>query len=329
MMMASHVLPPAAQAACGDAAMRRGARAPLRAAPRRQLCARATAREAAEADADAASTSGRRAVLFAAAAAIAAARPARAAEDAAPPPPPPQQQQQAAAVAFSQPLALAAEQPGEPQPLQPPPQPQQQPPSQRVSSASQSDDGTGDVSLLTTEAAASALTPTDRQVLALNRRVQAQNRAPPGFPAFVRQGFDIKIIADGFSADAAGLVFRDFESGDASRATPVDGQEVVFDYVGYNESGAVIDSSYRLGRPAQTRLGVKGMIPGFELGIRGMRPGGKRRVVVPPALGPPVGPQTFFSAKQCEVFDVEMHEIRDCERKTVGMFSNVVCRPVV
>jgi FKBP-type peptidyl-prolyl cis-trans isomerase len=199
---------------------------------------------------------------------------------------------------------------------------------QRVSAASQSDDGTGDVSLLTLAAAERDLTPTDRQVLELNRRVQAQNRAPPEFPAFVRQGFDIKIIGDGFVADAQGIVFRDYEIGDAKKPLPLDGQEVVFDYVGYNESGAVIDSSYRLGRPAQTRLGVKGLIPGFELGLRGMRPGGKRRVVVPPALGPPVGPQTFFSAKQCEVFDVEMREVRDCERKTVGMFSNVVCTPI-
>ena len=43
---------------------------------------------------------------------------------------------------------------------------------------------------------------------------------------------------------------------------PAEGQEVVFDYTGYNESGAVIDSTYRKGAPAQTRLGIRGLIPG-------------------------------------------------------------------
>jgi FKBP-type peptidyl-prolyl cis-trans isomerase len=255
-------------------------------------------------------------LLSAAAAALAPPRPARADEAAAP-----------------DEAAPAPAPPADPSPL---PEPYssssssaRQQPMQQVSAAAQSDDGTGDVALLTTESASRELTPTDRQVLALNRRVQAQNRAPPEFPAFVRRGFDILIVADGFEADGQGLVFRDYVAGDATKPLPRDGQEVVFDYVGYNESGAVIDSSYRQGRPAQTRLGVKGLIPGFELGLRGMRPGGKRRVVVPPALGPPVGPQTFFSAKQCEVFDVEMREVRDCERKTVGMFSNVVCTPIV
>ncbi len=69
----------------------------------------------------------------------------------------------------------------------------------------------------------------------------------------------------------------------------------------------------------------QGLIPGFELGIRGMRAGGKRRIIVPPKLGPPVGPSTFFSAKQCEVFDVELREIRTCSRRQVMMFSDVVC----
>ena len=43
---------------------------------------------------------------------------------------------------------------------------------------------------------------------------------------------------------------------------PEEGQEVVFHYTAYNESGARIDSSFSKGRPAQTRLGIKGLIPG-------------------------------------------------------------------
>eukprot|EP00951_Prasinocladus_malaysianus_P023589 scaffold201187_cov52-Prasinocladus_malaysianus.AAC.1 len=40
---------------------------------------------------------------------------------------------------------------------------------------------------------------------------------------------------------------------------------------------------------------------GFEMAIKRMEVGTQMRVIVPPALGPPVGPSTFFSAKQCEV----------------------------
>lgn len=56
------------------------------------------------------------------------------------------------------------------------------------------------------------------------------------------------------------VIYKDYKEGQGS--TPVDGQEVVFDYTGYNESGGIIDSSYRQGRPSQTRLGIAGLIPG-------------------------------------------------------------------
>ena len=56
-----------------------------------------------------------------------------------------------------------------------------------------------------------------------------------------------------------------------------------------------------------------------------MRKGGQRRIVVPPDLGPPVGPQTFFSAKQIEVFDVELRTVKDCRREGALMFSRSVC----
>lgn len=182
----------------------------------------------------------------------------------------------------------------------------------------------GDIRLKTYEEATRSMTPTDRQIFTLNKRVQAQNRAPDDFPGFIREGFDITVVGEGYQLDGSnGLIYKDFVVGSGS--SPIDGQQVVFDYTGYNESGTIIDSSYRKGRAAEVRLGINGLIPGFELGIKGMMPGGKRRIVVPPALGPPVGPSTFFSAKQCEVFDVELRWVKTCTRRQMAMFSDVVC----
>lgn len=55
-------------------------------------------------------------------------------------------------------------------------------------------------------------------------------------------------------------MWQDFEAG--SGVQPTDGEEVTFDYVAYNENGSRIDSSYNKGRPASTRLGINGLIPG-------------------------------------------------------------------
>ena len=119
-------------------------------------------------------------------------------------------------------------------------------------------------------------------------------------------------------------MYKDFKVGEGK--LPEDGQEVTFNYVAYNENGGTIDSTYRKGVPASTRLGINGMIPGFEEALKGMRAGGSRRVVVPPELGPPVGPATFFSSKQWEVFDIELIKVKSCERQQTGfMTSTVVC----
>ncbi len=55
---------------------------------------------------------------------------------------------------------------------------------------------------------------------------------------------------------------------EGSGERPADGQEIVFDYIAYNESGVRIDSSYNKGRPASIRLGINGLIPGAR-GARG------------------------------------------------------------
>uniref|UniRef100_A0A8I6YPN4 Uncharacterized protein n=1 Tax=Hordeum vulgare subsp. vulgare TaxID=112509 RepID=A0A8I6YPN4_HORVV len=44
-----------------------------------------------------------------------------------------------------------------------------------------------------------------------------------------------------------------------------------------------------------------------------------------PKDGQQVGPSTFFSAKQFEVFDVELLSVQDCQRRTIAFYSDVVC----
>lgn len=38
-----------------------------------------------------------------------------------------------------------------------------------------------------------------------------------------------------------------------------------------------------------------------------------------------VGPSTFFSSKQFEVFDVELLNVQNCQRRTIVFYSDVVC----
>lgn len=38
--------------------------------------------------------------------------------------------------------------------------------------------------------------------------------------------------------------------------------QVIFHYVGYNETGRRIDSTYLQGTPAKIRMGTKGLVPG-------------------------------------------------------------------
>lgn len=56
-------------------------------------------------------------------------------------------------------------------------------------------------------------------------------------------------------------------------------------YVGALENGTVFDNSYDRGQPIEFILGSGQLIKGWELGLIGMKEGGKRRLVIPPELG--------------------------------------------
>lgn len=71
-----------------------------------------------------------------------------------------------------------------------------------------------------------------------------------------------------------------------SITTSQEGDLVIVDYIGYLSDGRVFDSSTSPGRkPLAIQIGKNTVIPGLEEAVLGMRQGGQRVVIVPPALG--------------------------------------------
>jgi peptidylprolyl isomerase len=62
------------------------------------------------------------------------------------------------------------------------------------------------------------------------------------------------------------------------------GDMVSVHYTGYLEDGSVFDSSLARNAPLIFMVGQQAVIPGWDEGVQGMRPGGKRELTVPPDL---------------------------------------------
>ncbi|RNC68917.1 MAG: FKBP-type peptidyl-prolyl cis-trans isomerase [Desulfuromonadales bacterium] len=66
---------------------------------------------------------------------------------------------------------------------------------------------------------------------------------------------------------------------------PVPGKPVKVHYTGWLENGTKFDSSVDRNEPFVFTLGVGEVIPGWDEGVKSMKTGGKRRLIVPPQLG--------------------------------------------
>ena len=77
---------------------------------------------------------------------------------------------------------------------------------------------------------------------------------------------------------------QDVAIGTGPVATP--GSTVSVLYVGKLQDGTVFDSSAaHNNQPLSFTLGTNGLIPGFQIGVNGMKVGGERLLVIPPTLG--------------------------------------------
>ncbi len=107
---------------------------------------------------------------------------------------------------------------------------------------------------------------------------------------------------------ASGLKYTDLVVGTGPSPRP--GQTAVVHYTGTLVDGSKFDSSRDKGQPYEFALGRAEVIKGWDEGIATMKVGGRRRLVVPPALGYGAMPRTGIPANSTLVFDVELLNVK-------------------
>lgn len=116
-----------------------------------------------------------------------------------------------------------------------------------------------------------------------------------------------------FMTTASGLQINDTVVG--TGATPQRGQTCVMHYTGwlYNNGlkGAKFDSSVDRGQPFEFTIGVGQVIKGWDEGVSTMKVGGKRTLIIPPALGyGERGAGGVIPPHATLMFDVELLDVK-------------------
>lgn len=107
-----------------------------------------------------------------------------------------------------------------------------------------------------------------------------------------------------FTRRPSGVYVRDDAVGRG--AVAIRGRGVLVRYSGALPDGSTIDSSHASGRPLAFVLGRGEVIKGWDEGMVGMRVGGTRTLVVPPALGYGAGSPPGIPPNAVLVFRVKL-----------------------
>lgn len=107
---------------------------------------------------------------------------------------------------------------------------------------------------------------------------------------------------------------QDVKVGTGKEATP--GAQVTVLYTGKLQDGTVFDSSAaHNNEPLTFTLGAQGLIPGFQIGVNGMKEGGERVLAIPPALAygdqdvKDSGGKVVIPANSILLFDIQLVKV--------------------
>jgi len=115
-------------------------------------------------------------------------------------------------------------------------------------------------------------------------------------------------------AQATQVQGQDVKVGTGAEAKPGDTVSVL--YVGKFPDGTEFDSSAAHGnQPLTFVLGSQGLIPGFQIGVNGMKVGGERLLAIPPSLGyggedvKDASGKIIIPANSTLVFDIQLVKV--------------------
>lgn len=90
-----------------------------------------------------------------------------------------------------------------------------------------------------------------------------------------------------------------------------EGDHVTMHYIGFLENGTKFDSSYDRDEPFETAIGAGYVIKGWDMGIPGMKEGGKRKLTIPHELGyGKYGMEPDIPGFATLIFEVELLKIK-------------------
>jgi len=123
----------------------------------------------------------------------------------------------------------------------------------------------------------------------------------------------LSCAADDLILTPSGLAYRDLEFGHGEIAE--DGKIAVIHFTGWLDHNGTkgkqfIDSRER-GKPLAFKIGTDRVMQGWNIGVVGMKPGGKRRLMIPAALAYGAeGVEDLVPPNAALIFDIELIEVK-------------------
>lgn len=146
-------------------------------------------------------------------------------------------------------------------------------------------------------------------VLALGVLVYQLWLSPEETPEPPNVEIEVENLNNNMENNIEGLGIEILQQGDGEEAK--DGDNVSVHYTGTLFDGTKFDSSLDRGQPFKFTLGQGQVIQGWDLGVKGMKVGEKRKLTIAPELGYGDRDMGSIQPNSTLIFEVELLEIKE------------------